>query len=292
LADPAVVKWRVVAAVSDHAVAVGEDERLRSHHVHAMLAAPASAPGATVRRTAPHPSIPRVIIQFWDDPADVPADVRDCLDSWTPLLRRGFRRLLFNDASARRFIDHHFGREHVDAFDRCRHPAMRCDYFRLCYLVRRGGFYVDADEVYKGGDVEGLFEDARLKLQPLCWDAIREEMVPAASFTCCTHRMPGCTYYVNNNPIVAPPGHPVLRAALARSSRLLLDDAGASLGVQSTTGPGNLTACLVAHGVSAAATGSDPDFSFLIKWDDLSESRWPLAYRQDERNWRLWDPSR
>ena len=223
---------------------------------------------------------------------DVPTDVRDCLDSWTPLLRRGFRRLLFGDASARRFIADAFGPEHVDAFDHCGHPAMRCDYFRLCYLVRRGGFYVDADEVYKGGDVEGLFVDVRLKLQPLCWDATTGEMVAAASFTRRTERTPGCTYYVNNNPIVAPPGHPVLRAALERSRRLLLDGAAPLLGVQTTTGPGNLTACLVAHGIRRAATGSEPDFAFLSEWDALSESRWPLAYRQDERNWRLWDPSR
>lgn len=97
---------------------------------------------------------------------------------------------------------------------------------------------------------------------------------------------------MNNNPIVSPPGHPVLRAALERSRRLLLDGAGPLLGVQSTTGPGNLTACLVAHNIRRATTGSEPDFAFLSEWDTLSESRWPLTYRQDERNWRLWDPSR
>lgn len=166
------MEWHVVEGVRDTAALAGEDEQLRSRHIQEMLAAHVWTPVATVRQqTAAHPSIPRVVVQFWDAPTDVPADVRECLDSWSPLLQRGFRRLVFGDTSARQFIADVFGPTHVDAFDRCGHPAMRCDYFRLCYLVRHGGFYVDADEVYKGGDVEDLFHDARLKLQPLCWDA-------------------------------------------------------------------------------------------------------------------------
>ena len=47
---------------------------------------------------------------------------------------------------------------------------MRCDYFRLCFMARNGGFYVDADEVYQDVDCEYLFEDGRLKLQPLCYE--------------------------------------------------------------------------------------------------------------------------
>jgi hypothetical protein len=36
---------------------------------------------------------------------------------------------------------------------------MRCDYFRLCYIYRQGGFYVDADEIYQGGDYHSLYRD-------------------------------------------------------------------------------------------------------------------------------------
>jgi hypothetical protein len=57
--------------------------------------------------------------------------------------------------------------------------------------------------------------------------------------------------------------------------------------VQAITGPGNLTASLVEHVVDR---GSDKrtDFSFIRDWDRISTSRWPLSYRNDERNWRLW----
>ena len=47
---------------------------------------------------------------------------------------------------------------------------MQADYFRLCYLLVEGGFYVDADDVCVGTDIGWLFEDGRLKLQPLCYD--------------------------------------------------------------------------------------------------------------------------
>ncbi len=160
-----------------------------------------------------------------------------------------------------------------------------------CYLVRSGGFYVDADEVYKGGGCDFLFDDDQLKVQPLCYDTTTGEMVAADIFMQSQDAQPGWIYYVNNNPIVAPPGHAVLRRALARASQLLLDGSASRLGVQSTTGPGNLTACLVAHEVERAGTEVAPDYAFLPQWDSLSVSRWPLSYRHDARNWRLWDPS-
>ena len=85
---------------------------------------------------------------------------------------------MFDDNKARRFIEGNFEHAHVIAFDRCYHPAMRCDFFRLCYILRHGGFYVDADEVYKGAGCEFLFQDAKVKLQPLCYDLSTNQMVP------------------------------------------------------------------------------------------------------------------
>ena len=62
------------------------------------------------------------------------------------------------------------------------------------------------------------------------------------------------------------------------------------LDIQSTTGPGNLTASLVQHSIASSFLGKVRDFLLVTKWDDLSISRWPLSYRDDERNWRLWKP--
>jgi hypothetical protein len=168
---------------------------------------------------------------------------------------------------------------------------MRCDYFRLCFIAERGGFYVDADEFYQGGDVDFLFRDDRLKVQPLCYDASIDEMVDVEVFANGDADSPNWIFYINNNPLVAPRSHPVIQLALARATRLLLSHGNGRADIQSTTGPGNLTASLVRHAIALSLTGRTPDFAILPKWPAISVSRWPLSYRNDERNWRLWDPS-
>ena len=236
-------------------------------------------------------TIPRVIIQFWHEANAIPADVQECLDSWEPLVGQGFTRLFFDDYEARLFISQRLGRRYVAAFDRCHHPAMRCDYFRLCYILIRGGFYVDADEFYQGGDCESLFLDNRLKIQPLCYDTSNGAMVSTNIFTKRENISPHWIFYVNNNPLVAPASHPVIRLALARSTRILLSGKNTLLDIQSTTGPGNLTTSLVKHAIVSELAGQARDFSLLGNWETLSVSQWPLSYRDDERNWRHWNPA-
>ena len=48
--------------------------------------------------------IPRTLVQYWDDPYGVPADVRRCLDSWEGLREEGFSMRMFGDASAHTYI--------------------------------------------------------------------------------------------------------------------------------------------------------------------------------------------
>ena len=167
---------------------------------------------------------------------------------------------------------------------------MRCDYFRLCFMARNGGFYVDADEVYQDVDCEYLFEDGRLKLQPLCYEMSTDTMVRAGIFTRRHADSPDWIFYVNNNPLIAPPGHPIIWQALARATRTLLEDVDERRDIQSITGPGNLTASLVRHAVARQSSGSR-DFAFLSNWEEISVSRWPLGYRSDQRNWRIWSRS-
>ena len=269
-----------------NALRIAEDDDLRSLQMRHIIQEvesiePSHAPTA----------IPKLIIQFWHDANAIPADVNECLNSWEPLVSQGFKRVLFDDYEARRFIAKRFGRHYIAAFDRCHHPAMRCDYFRLCYIVIHGGFYVDADEFYQGGDCESLFLDNRLKVQPLCYDTSTATMVPIDIYAKNQNVSPNWIFYVNNNPLVAPAFHPIIRLALARSTRILLSHEEPLLDIQSTTGPGNLTACLVNHAIASELAGRARDFSILVNWESLSVSRWPLSYRYDERNWRLWNPA-
>ena len=234
------------------------------------------------------PKILRLLIQFWDDSNAIPADVQECMDSWQPFEARGFKRILFDDVSAKQFIADHFSDNHVAAFERCNHPAMRSDYFRLCFILIRGGFYVDADDVYQGGDYEHWFRDSTLKLQPLCYSTKTDSMVRPTDFTAEPSDTSGLIFYVNNNPLIAPSNHPVISLALERSTQILLAHSGDIRDIQSTTGPGNLTASLVRHVIESEHRSDARDFTLITDWNNASVSRWPLAYRNDERNWRVW----
>lgn len=212
-----------------------------------------------------------------------------CLDSWNPLVAKGFDRFVFDDHTARSFISSHFGRAHVDAFDRCYHPAMRCDCFRLCYIMSSGGFYVDADEIYQGNHIHPLFADNRLKVQPLCYDTESGTMIKVELFTKSKEYSPNRIFYFNNNPLIAPAGHPIVRLALERATQLLLTSEE-TLEIQSTTGPGNLTASVVRYFLTLKV-GEQREFLVLSDWESTSVSPWPLSYRNDARNWRFSDAS-
>ena len=259
------------------------DHQFRSRFIQWLLHQPPPPPGSGQIGGDP---IPRVLVQYWHDLKHIPDDVQECLNSWESLRNHGFRRLIFDDERARSFISKHFSAEHVEAFDLCYHPAMRCDYFRLCYILRCGGFYVDADEVYQGTGCEAFFSDNKLKIQPLCYDTATDSMVKPEIFLKDTTLPSSRIFYVNNNPIIGPAGHELIRLAIERSTRILLQRSERPE-IQSTTGPGNLSASLVNHAIRTKVACREWDFLILPNWEYTSVCRWSLSYRNDERNWRL-----
>lgn len=262
-----------------------ESEPLRSAFIRDVtlrqLRQPApwgAAPSETAR-------IPRRLVRYWHDPSDLPDDVRACLDSWDRLDGEGFEVRLYDDATAAAYIAETYGARESAAFARCRHPAMRCDYLRMCVLLAEGGLYVDADDVLLGEGWRDIFRDGRLKLQPLCYDIPSGGMVKAADIWRADLPVDGRIFYVNNDPIAAPARHPVLIGALDRATdRLLGEDPLPE--IQATTGPGNLTAALAAHVRRLDLAGLPWDFELLRDWEAIAETRWHLSYRNDARNWR------
>lgn len=230
---------------------------------------------------------PLDIVQFWDNPTSIPLDVQDCLSSWSDLRSPHVSYQLFDDTTAQQFISEVFDERHVAAFKRCPHPAMRADYFRLCFIASQGGCYVDADDLYQGNDLDGLATASTLKIQPLCYDITTDSMVDpreAAEAGPDESRI----FYVNNNPLISPAAHPVLDIALERSTGLLIASADDDRDVQSLTGPGNLTASLVHYLLDQGRSGKSPAIEILWDWENTAMSKWPLSYRPDERNWRNW----
>lgn len=236
-------------------------------------------------------NIPRTLVRYWHDPDALPDDVGVCLESWSRLRAHGFTFRMFTDSSAAAYIAERYGDRECAAFGRCRHPAMRSDYLRLCFILAEGGLYVDADEVLGGGNGwKVLFEDDRLKVRPLCYDIATGGMLPAAAIWQPDLSTEGRIFYVNNDPIAAPPGHVVMRRALTRATERLLTE-GPRPEIQETTGPGNLTSVLAGHARELLLRGQRPDFVLLKDWEAVAQTRWELSYRCDDRNWRNMDHS-
>lgn len=268
-----------------------EDDRLRSAFIRdlTLRQLKCSMPVDDSELNSPG-KIPKVLVRYWHDPADLPADVRACLDSWGRLREVGFECRMFSDETAARYIDERYGDREREAFARCRHPAMRSDYLRMCFVLADGGIYVDADDVLLNDDWKGLLRNDRLKIQPLCYDVPSGDMLSAEEIWRADLQTEGRIFYVNNNPIAAPPGHPLLRRALARATaRLLSNEARPE--IQSTTGPGNFTAALAAHARDFWVAGAPFDFELIHNWDSIAKTRWDLSYRGDARNWRNMDAS-
>ena len=137
-----------------------------------------------------------------------------------------------------------------------------------------------------GSQIQHLFSDGRLKIQPLCYDMATNMMVPPSLFTKPGANAASWIFYFNNNPLIAGSGHPLIDRALAKATLSLEKDVTNGLPeIQSTTGPGNLT-----KSIFDAATESGEIEQILLvlcDWEKIAKSKWALSYRNDARNWRL-----
>lgn len=96
------------------------------------------------------PIIPKVIIQYWDK-KEIPKDVQRCMNS-IKNAAINYEHLIFNRESALDFIHKNYDDEYVKLFKACSHPALQSDIFRLLYLFKNGGIWIDADEEYLSQD--------------------------------------------------------------------------------------------------------------------------------------------
>jgi len=234
------------------------------------------------------PPTPRRIVQFWHDLEQLPGDVRHCMESWSQLEEIGFERHVFDLRKAGDFIDRRLGKRYRKTFEKCCHPAMHSDYFRLCYIFSEGGCYVDSDDVYLGVCLDPLFSDGRLKLQPLCYDISTDGMIPPSIFTSPTANSLSWIIYFNNNPLIAASGHPVIERALLSATNLIEKSSSAHFpDIQSTTGPGNLSKSI--YDLSQETNQIENSLLIVRDWVNIASTKWSLCYRNDGRNWRLAD---
>jgi mannosyltransferase OCH1-like enzyme len=174
-----------------------ENHQARSNFVRGLVQ---RAVGPVVASSLFARVLPKRIVQFWDNLDRLPGDVNECIETWKKMEEQGVERILFDKQKARDFIHRNLGPRYTRAYDKCYHPAMQSDYFRLSYILVEGGCYIDVDDVYNGSQMQHFFSDSRLKIQPLCYDIATHTMVPPKIFTKAGANAASWVFYFNNNP--------------------------------------------------------------------------------------------
>jgi len=241
-----------------------------------------------LRSSRPAPERPMTIMQFWDT-AEPPADVVVFMDKWSALYPGRYHR--FCAASAGEFIEAHFDEDVAAAFGKCWHPAMQADFFRLCYLYRNGGAYIDADEEPRGLLPEfDLAGSPFLALRPFIHvieNGEKTGLTPAA-YRESQAIHPNAEVYFNNAPILCSPRNPIVYLALVRATSLLLSGRAQTLSIHDSTGPTTLSLAVVIHFLICGASGRKPVDVMSIDWDLYARvgTQDELAYKRDGRDWR------
>ncbi|EUK17693.1 glycosyltransferase family 32 protein [Commensalibacter papalotli (ex Servin-Garciduenas et al. 2014)] len=89
-------------------------------------------------------NIPKKIVIFWHE-KDLPDDVYASIEK-IKRYNTEYYVELFHTESAGEFINSHYGQELYYLYERrCVHPSMKSDFFRICYLAKMGGIYIDVD---------------------------------------------------------------------------------------------------------------------------------------------------
>lgn len=166
------------------------------------------------------PSIPQRIVQFWDE-LEPPESVQRICQSWRDR-NPDYEYIRFSLPTALEFLQQHYDKRVLQAFDRCDQPATQADFFRLAYLNQMGGFYADVDDLCRAS------LNSYNQLNP-------ELVVLQEDLACFGNNFLGCV-----------PGQPMIRLAFERAIDNLLEYYND--GPWFDTGPGLLT-CAVMNGL-------------------------------------------
>jgi mannosyltransferase OCH1-like enzyme len=197
-------------------------------------------------------------MQYWDD--DAPPDIIDLMMTWKQL-NPSFEWECINDDKARSFLELNFPANVLHSYGAARQPAQKADLFRLAWLWKNGGIYVDADDA--------------------CFAPIETFVPPEASLVVYQEDYQS----IGNNFIAVIPGHPVIGAALNQAVRAL--NRGDNDLFWLSTGPGLLTRTFAQQW----AASDEPEWIRSTRMMSLGEIQrviglhCPVRYKSTERHW-------
>ncbi|MBR0653725.1 glycosyltransferase [Plastoroseomonas arctica] len=260
--DPPEARLRDAEAWRDAATDVSQATDAARHGLTAALDAERLLLDQVPRLpAAPHRA---TLFAYWDSPAP-PDDVAAVFASWARH-NPGLALRRFDRVTAQAYVGERQGEAGVAGFDACPNPSFRSNLLRAAALYAEGGLYADADERC---------------LAPIAdWIALaRRDFLAAVS----SER----PHYLHTQFLGAPPGHPLLRAALATmiADLVAAGRAGVALRNWESGGPGCFTRALMAVRAGSAPTLrllSTPAYRARVELAD------DLAYKRDAAaNWRV-----
>ena len=207
-------------------------------------------------------SIPRRIVQFWDEP-EPPPEVQKICQSWRDR-NPGYEYHRFCLDTAITFLEENYDEKVLRAFANCEHPAAQADFFRLAYLSKMGGFYTDADDFCR----QSL--DNLLELNP-------ELIILQEDIACIGNNFLGCI-----------PGQSIIQTAFERAVENL--NYYCNEAPWFTTGPGLLTRAV---GSSLAAYLPYTDYQSWPRLWVLTQTQLrqlitqhiSLPYKRTDKSW-------
>ncbi|WP_082729609.1 glycosyltransferase [Burkholderia sp. FL-7-2-10-S1-D7] len=228
------------------------------------------------------------IIQYWDS-KEIPDDVREFMGCWEA--QYGNRYVKFDGDSAEEFIRRNYPEEFALAYAQCWHPAMKSDFFRLCYIYQNGGCYVDADELpLKELPAIDLRSENILMLRPFIRinNGAEHVNLSISSYIERYDEYKNAEVYFANAPIIASPKNEIILFALRRAKDIILSARKYEMSLHDIAGPTGLSLSIVAYFLSYGFKGGRPVSVASIDWARFarSGSDRELAYKRDHRDWR------
>lgn len=215
--------------------------------------------------------IPKIIVQYWDDLLHMPQDVKRCMSSWEPLESNGYKVMRFDYEGAVDFIRDRFTVEYLEAFEGCPDPAMRGEFFRLCFIYIYGGIVVDVNDVLINSEFDALLLGDSLKIQVLCYSVSKGSMMAITDDLLEVDSSDHPVYYVNHSPILAPANHPLIGLLLEEAIETIKLSRLSSDG-QSIGSPGGMSKALVSYMVDSKSTYLSDSVSLISGWSKYCKS--------------------
>jgi mannosyltransferase OCH1-like enzyme len=97
-----------------------------------------------IHKTRRAQSIPLHIYQVWHDFKNMPSSVKESIERLKEQ-NPEFEHHLYDESMCRSYIQTHFPKRVVNAFDKVVPHALKADIWRYCILYKKGGVYLDSN---------------------------------------------------------------------------------------------------------------------------------------------------